>query len=134
RSAGTHRRRSACNDRLPVSVMSRIVWGVQFDVLGPIGFEDFSRRQDEEIEVERVDAGVWNCRFRNEVSAVEFKEVCRWTGVRAAGGLWPSGNSDQDVSVRNQRSRSILGCHPAAIGSFWKSRTDRPCSDVAIID
>src|SRR5215469_10524305 len=113
--------------------MSRIVWRVQFDVLSPIGFEDFSRRQDEEIDVERVDASVWNRGFRNEVSAIEFKEVCRWTRVRAAG-LWPSGNSDQDVSVRKQRSRGILGGHAASIGSFWKSRTDQPCPGVAIID
>src|SRR5215471_5733095 len=98
--------------------MSRIIRSVDLYILAAIGFENFSRRQYEKIDVKRVNGGVWNCGFRNEVGAIEFKKVCRRTGVRAAGRLWPSGNRDEDVTVRQQRSRGVLSGHATSIGSF----------------
>src|SRR5262249_2439694 len=82
----------------------------------------------------RIDGGVWNCGFRNDVGSIELKEVHRWTRKRALGWLWPSGRSDEDVSVREQRSGSILRGHPTSIKTFWKSGTDRPRTGVGVID
>src|ERR1043166_9867905 len=71
---------------------------------------------------------------RNHIGSIELKEVHGWTGKRAAGRLWPSGRSDEYVSVREQRSGSILRGHPTSIEAFWKSGTDRPRAGVGVIN